>query len=340
MAENASTQSLTQLTTHKLRQLYHNGIISQSAYTRACQAACLQKNWIDWLKQQIMALTVLFFLSGIIFFFAFNWEQMSHVQKLGLIESGLLAFVIGSCYLGIESRFGQISLLCASVMVGAFLLVFGQIYQTGADSYQLFLSWSLFILPWVLISRFTPQWILLLVLLNITLILYGSKNHYYWYDYNNSTLLSLTLLNMVFLLLREYAEQKSILWANGKINKVIILLMLLWPMTLSALESVFEMHKENALLSLLWVITMIMGFYWYKTRRKDAISFSLIILSIYLVGITFITRTIFEAGGSETGAFFLSAIVILGLSTWTSLWLKKTIHAIQSDKPASTGDNQ
>ncbi len=322
----------TQLTIHQLRQLYHNGIISQNAYTQACQGGGFQVPWVDWLKVQIIALAVVFLLTGVIFFFAYNWEQMSHVEKLGLIETGLLFFVVMTYYLGLDSNFAQLSLLCASVMVGVFLLVFGQIYQTGADSYQLFLFWSVLILLWVLLSKYTPQWVLLLVLLNVTLLLYGSKNHRFWFYTNNYTLLSLALLNMSFLFLREYAEQKKVLWAMGKINKVIVLILLLWPITWSAIEAIFEITKGNVLLSLLWIITMIAGFYWYKIVRKDSISFSLIVFSVYIVGITFITRTIFKAGGSETGAFLLSAITILGLSTWTALWLKKTIHNIQLHK--------
>ena len=34
-------------------------------------------------------------------------------------------------------------------MIGLSLAVIGQVYQTGADSYLLFLIWTLLILPWL-----------------------------------------------------------------------------------------------------------------------------------------------------------------------------------------------
>ncbi len=50
--------------------------------------------------------------------------------------------------LGPECTPGKAALLLATLLLGVFLALFGQTYQTGADPWQLFANWALLILPW------------------------------------------------------------------------------------------------------------------------------------------------------------------------------------------------
>ena len=52
--------------------------------------------------------------------------------------------------------FAKGCLTIAVLSVGALMALFGQTYQTGADPWQLFFNWAVVIIPFVLISRFTP----------------------------------------------------------------------------------------------------------------------------------------------------------------------------------------
>ena len=49
-------------------------------------------------------------------------------------------------------RAGKAALLAASLFVGALLALIGQIYQTGADTFEMFAAWAALILPWVLVG--------------------------------------------------------------------------------------------------------------------------------------------------------------------------------------------
>ena len=49
---------------------------------------------------------------------------------------------------GLDAVAGRISLFATAFLSGILLAVFGQVYQTGADPYGLFLAWALLILPW------------------------------------------------------------------------------------------------------------------------------------------------------------------------------------------------
>ncbi|MEM6456810.1 MAG: DUF2157 domain-containing protein, partial [Acidobacteriota bacterium] len=107
-----------------------------------------------WLDHGLLFLGLGLALSGVVFFFAYNWEGMHRLVKLGLVEAGIAAAFSVAALSGLSGLRGKLALLTSSVLVGVCLAVFGQVYQTGADPWELFASWALLILPWTLLSRF------------------------------------------------------------------------------------------------------------------------------------------------------------------------------------------
>jgi hypothetical protein len=83
--------------------------------------------------------------------------------------------------------------------VGVFLAVFGQVYQTGADRWDLFAQWSALIFGWVLLARFTPLWGVWLVVTNLALGLYLVQTGFF--DHN--LFVMHTFLNGVILVARS-----------------------------------------------------------------------------------------------------------------------------------------
>lgn len=63
----------------------------------------------------------------------------------------------------------------AAMLVGVLFAVFGQIYQTGANAYDFFLAWTLFVVLWVVVFNFAPLWLLFLTLVNTTFVLYTQQ---------------------------------------------------------------------------------------------------------------------------------------------------------------------
>jgi len=84
--------------------------------------------------------------------------------------------------LKINTNIRNIILTGASVLVGVLFAVYGQIYQTGANAYDFFLVWTIFITFWVAVSNFAPLWLLYMVLTNTTLILYSQQVAKDWSD--------------------------------------------------------------------------------------------------------------------------------------------------------------
>lgn len=128
--------------------------------------------WEKFLKLFFITLGVGFTVSGIIFFFAFNWADLNKFVKIGLIEALLIASTVLVLFLKVDLLIRNILLTASAVLVGVLFAIFGQVYQTGADAYDFFLAWTLFIAIWVFVSNFAPLWLIFFALINVTFGLY------------------------------------------------------------------------------------------------------------------------------------------------------------------------
>ncbi|TAI48219.1 DUF2157 domain-containing protein [Flagellimonas allohymeniacidonis] len=146
-------------------------------------------SWQKFLRLLFISLGVGFTAAGIIFFFAYNWAELHKFVKIGLIE-GLIILITAVVLFSKHSlQIKNILLTGASILVGVLFAVFGQVYQTGANAYDFFLSWTLFITLWVLISNFAPLWLIFITLVNTTLILYAEQVAHSWSEVFLFTLL-------------------------------------------------------------------------------------------------------------------------------------------------------
>ena len=133
------------------------------------------KAWKKFLRLFFISLGVCFTTAGIIFFFAYNWADLHKFIKIGLIEVLIVITTLIILFAKIKLDIKNILLTGASILVGILIAVFGQIYQTGANAYDFFLGWSLFITLWVIISNFALLWLVYITLINTTLILYSQQ---------------------------------------------------------------------------------------------------------------------------------------------------------------------
>lgn len=131
--------------------------------------------WLLFIRYGFLALGVGFTLAGLIFFFAYNWVSIPKFAKMGIVQGLLIVTLVLSTILKTPPQIGKILLTACSVLVGVLFAVFGQIYQTGANAYDFFLAWTIFITLWVFIANFAPLSLLYVVLINTTLILYSQQ---------------------------------------------------------------------------------------------------------------------------------------------------------------------
>ncbi|WP_257669806.1 DUF2157 domain-containing protein [Parapedobacter tibetensis] len=131
--------------------------------------------WQKFLRLFFITLGVGFTVSGIVFFFAYNWEDLHKFAKIGITEGLIIAITSLALLPKINANIRNIILTGAAVLVGVLFAVFGQIYQTGANAYDFFLAWTVFVTLWVLVANFAPLWLLYLILINATFILYAQQ---------------------------------------------------------------------------------------------------------------------------------------------------------------------
>ncbi len=128
------------------------------------------KAWMRFLQIFTLTLGSGLMLAGIIFFFAYNWEHMHRFVKMGIAVALILAVFAVTIKVKMSdfTRKITVSVLCG--LVGVFWAIFGQVYQTKADSYVFFLTWALCILAWVYIADFYPLWTIFIVLVSMGVI--------------------------------------------------------------------------------------------------------------------------------------------------------------------------
>lgn len=132
-----------------------------------------KKEWNRFLSIFLLAAGIGFTVSGIIFFFAYNWNDLPKFAKLGIVEVLLVSSVLLTVFTRWSRLVKQILLTGATFLIGTLFAVFGQIYQTGADAYDLFLDWTLFTILWAVAARFAPLWLTFIGLLCTTIWLYN-----------------------------------------------------------------------------------------------------------------------------------------------------------------------
>ncbi|MTG98859.1 DUF2157 domain-containing protein [Myroides sp. BIT-d1] len=154
----------------------HSSVESEELQHLVEQECSVSSNeWRTFIEYFLLTLGSGLLVSGIVFFFAYNWNDMPAFGKFAVV----LGLLVVAVYCSVTNRMTEstrkVSLVIASVLVGVLFAVFGQVYQTGANAYDLFLVWTITIIPWTVVSKFSVQWLGLVVLVNTTFSLFFSQ---------------------------------------------------------------------------------------------------------------------------------------------------------------------
>ncbi len=275
-------------------------------------------------------LGILAIASSVSFFIAANWNDFGRFAKFGLLEALIVICLV--VYWVINKKespatsqikeknthlFSKVTLLLASLLLGVLLAFYGQTYQTGADTWQLFFTWALLILPWVLVARFPALWIFWIALLNLSAVIYFDT--FGGFFSGLSLLWIITLLNLTAFVVWEVSkirwEWLSESWAIRTLAFVGGM-----PSTLLAIEFVSS-SKSNIFALLLWLLGMALVYIVYRKQKIDLFMLAMACLSGISVFISFFSNLI-GGGLASSLLMFIFIIVLGGLS---AKWLKK-IH--------------
>jgi len=262
--------------------------------------------------------------AGVIFFLAYNWDELGRFGKFALAEAVVAAALVAIWRFGLERLPGQAALVGAALAVGALLALIGQAYQTGADTFELFAAWSALIVPWVFVGRLPVLWILWVGLLNLAVAT--------WFSVMGGLLglvfgpepLSWTLfaLNTTALLAWELAARAGVRWLEARWATRLLATASGVSITMLALWSVFAGTRDAHIAALpVWLAWI--GTAWFVYRRLSVDLYVLAggVLSVVVVVTALLARALIETT-QDPGVFLLVAILVLGMSAGGGWWLK------------------
>lgn len=285
------------------------------------------KAWRIFIDQLLVWLGGLSIAFSVLFFIAFNWDDLGRFAKFGLVQ--MLIFVSVMFYLKQDDNkvTAKVSLLVATILVGVLLALYGQTYQTGADPWQLFFNWALLVLPWVLVGRFSALWVVWLGLLNVSIVLYQQTFHsVLWMVIDSETdmILMLFAFNTVTLIIWELVAP-GVTWLAER-----------WPVRLLAVASgvcittlaVYSIFDSRVNYGLVWVVSMAALLYFYLKVRADLFMIAGFCISGITVVIVFLSDVML--GNADAGGFLLLAMLTIGMGTGSAIWLRNLNREWQS----------
>jgi len=289
-------------------------------------------DWRDFLKQMFLGLGATAISTGVIFFFAYNWQEIGRFTKFALVESVFLSVTFLFYQFSNNRNIATVTLMSMALLIGALLALVGQTYQTGADPWQLFAAWAVLVTPWALIASATSLWILWILLVNLSFVLYlniSTSVFGFLLDEQIGARL-LVMINSLLLVTFESYTQISKSPAS-KNKRAIQLLAVLAGMAIFALafEAIFS-SKPSVVDLIFYALWMALIYLYYRYRSPDLFIIAAGTLSLGAILICLLIDTLEFSFGE--GAFLLVSFSIIGLSTAAGIWLKKLAREFKANQ--------
>jgi uncharacterized membrane protein len=287
--------------------------------------------WRRLFDRLLLAMGTIALSFGVIFFVAANWSGLGRLQRLVIVEL-IFAATLG-IHIWLALREGgrslpsRMALLAACLVLGALLALFGQTYQTGADPWQLFATWGIMILPFALVGRFAPIWILWIALVNLSLVLYYRLfPGLIWLPFgSNAGLLWLTWTwNTVAWVVWEWAAGRHA-WLNGGVAGRWWLRLLALASgiaaTFLALRAIFDAPQYPLVTALCYLVWLTAVWLFYRRKLLDLF----VLAGAALSAIVIVTALLFDWMMPDNGSGFVFLVLAAAIVVQAALaarWLR------------------
>ena len=283
--------------------------------------------WREFTERLLMSLGVILVAAAACFFIAANWQALGRYAKFALIEAGIVTALALVWWRGLDSIAGRAALLAAALLVGVLLALVGQVYQTGADTFELFAAWAICILPWVLVAREPSLWVMWLALVDIAIVLYFRTNVARGVGtldllfVSRSALWCVLAIDTAALALWEYVAANrdgwlGVRWAPRTVAAVVAAIV-----TLLVIGDIVDFGHHDRAWGAAAYAAFAAAMYWaYRVRRRDLVMLAGLVLTAIIVIAVACARYLFD--GNESGAFLLTGLVVVACTAGGTWWLK------------------
>ena len=280
--------------------------------------------------------------AGVLFFVAANWQDYGLLGRFALLQTALVICIGVALWRAPPSLPGQGALILATLLTGGLLALFGQSYQTGADVYELFVTWAALALPFALAGLSGALWAVWWTVLNIALALlcgWLGAEHFFWrvlvgWGLDRSTTLMLpALVNLLgagaFLWLRGTRfVAASPLWLVRLLaslgfayGTLAVLVVVTAGFRFGEVDE--PSGQRTAIVLLFAAISAGIAFATWRAKR-DVFPMALIAASWIAISTTWLAKAMrFD----DIGSFFLIAFWLVAASTATGLLLMHWVRA-------------
>ncbi|WP_171051012.1 GDYXXLXY domain-containing protein [Bacillus sp. BHET2] len=260
---------------------------------------------------------VVFLLASALYFFASNWQVFSRLEKVALAGS-LIVLFYGSAFLldrVVKGAHFLSNWLLVSGMIsfGLSVALLGQLYNSHADSYLLFLVWSIPAFLFSLYTRYSGFYALTHILLHLTIYFYlfPSSPVGHWTLAHTWIAFGVGIVNTLFFLITKkgYLTSKTLMYLS------------LISANLLFMVTAFD-NEYSVFFTMFYVVILAIGVYRYF--HKDTSIF--ILLSMFGTG--FIIIKMFELMARYVSSLFFvgllfAAVLLLAGSVFLVNYLRK-----------------
>jgi uncharacterized membrane protein len=278
--------------------------------------------WRLFLERVLTWLGIIALTAAVMFFVAANWDALGRFSKFALVEAAIIAALGIAVWRGLDSLAGRAALVAAALLAGVLLALVGQVYQTGADTYELFAAWAAAILVWVAIGRQPALWMIWLALVNIAIALYYSTFGGFLGMLFGPTaaLWALFAVNTVALAVWEVLASRGVRWLEVRWAPRVLAVAGGTAITALALWSIFEHWRADGwhlLLYALWIAAI----YWaYRVRSVDMFILAGAVLSLVVVMSMGLGRAASDM--RNAGSFLFIGLVLIASAAIGAFWLR------------------
>ncbi|GME41407.1 DUF4401 domain-containing protein [Pantoea sp. QMID2] len=259
------------------------------------------------------------------FFVAWNWAWLPKMAKFALTELLIVALAVVVWWRWYNTL-ARSALLAAGLSFGALFALYGQIYQTGADSWELFRAWFCVLLPLALIARQNSLWFCSWLVANLAFQLYytarlptslldlAMSDSFFWLP--TTVLHGYLALLAACLIIREALAWRAIThhpesWLASRWFSRVMAGFLLLLLTAIVAGNISDWCGANHFTFVTggWVVTLLAGYYLYRYRHVDLCMLTQGIASLTIVGCALIMQLFLLA--YDTGDLSLTGVLMI-----------------------------
>lgn len=310
---------------NELISLIQNNVITADILDEAVVHAKLLPNsqrWLTFLNQLCLWVGCIALSLSLVFFIAYNWTAFGKFSKFSLVQISLVLSVLAYMLLKKDSMLSLSAITLASILVGVFLALFGQTYQTGADPWQLFLIWACLITPWAIIARFPVLCLMVIGLINVSFSLYcdvHSNPLSVIFNHKINALWGLFMINLMSLI-AWHCVRKKVTWLQDNWSMRLIALITGSIITTLGVMSAIDDNIFNNFGLPMWALCLGSGYWIYRCKTLDLFMLAGGCLSGILVIVTLCGHLLFR-NGDNVVPFLILALVVIGLGAGAAWWL-------------------